>query len=408
MVTINTVVFDDVAQYPEEFEADDGDEDDDLDVHITAENSYENDEDNEDQDYDSDDMIFLAELMRKTKMYKKRDKGSRKWQYMDSQYGPENSPLFSGTETVNIQGETPVEFFLFFFFPDIIDEIVFQTNIFASQNDKMNLGLSAEELLMFFGINIVMSYIRYPRIRLYWSSDEALRMNLIANSISVNRFEQILRFLHFTNNADLSPDHPDKLKKIRPFLDKLQNNFLAAAEAEEYEAIDEQILPLKGRLSIKQYLPKKPKKWGIKIWVRAGVSGYMYKFEVYQGASGGRDRISDLGACVDVVLRLSDDLAGKNHKLFFDNLFCSIDLLEQLKSNKIWATGSLRSNRLMNVAELLPTDKILKKEGREFMASAARALLNMGLHKENKKRPTSICHTSWNTKKKATCKQSPG
>lgn len=334
---------------------------DNFDVHITAENSYEL---NQNEEYDSDDLIPLSEVAAKSKTCRKKQKNSRKWQIRDSQYGPGSLPPFLGTEKVNIQGDTPVQYFLFFFSPDIIEEIVFQTNLFATQNDKPNLGFSREELLLFMGVNIVMSYIRYPRVRLYWISDQALRMNLIADSISVNRFEQLLRFLHFSDNTELSSDNPDKLKKIRPFLDKLQRNFLAAAESEEYQAIDEQIIPLKGRLGIKQYLPKKPKKWGIKVWVRAGISGYMYRFEIYQGSGGGRDVISDLGACADVVLRLSSDLVGKNHKLFFYNLFCSLDLLEQLRDTKIWATGTLISNRLANAVNLLPPDKELKQMGR--------------------------------------------
>ncbi|XP_031346858.1 uncharacterized protein LOC116173496 [Photinus pyralis] len=160
------------------------------------------------------------------------------------------------------------------------------------------------------------------------------------NSMPVNRYESILRHLHFTNNLDLDTNSTDKLKKLRPFLDKLQKNFLSATEPEEYQAIDEQIVPLKGRLSIKQYLPKKPKKWGVKLWVRAGVSGYMYRFEVYQGAGGGREAISDFGACGDVIRRLSDDIQHKNHKLFFDHLFCSVPLLQELKQRKIWATAT--------------------------------------------------------------------
>ena len=37
---------------------------------------------------------------------------------------------------------------------------------------------------------------------------------------------------------------------------------------EEVHYIDEQIIPTKGLSSIKQYLPNKPNKWGIKVWAR--------------------------------------------------------------------------------------------------------------------------------------------
>lgn len=78
-------------------------------------------------------------------------------------------------------------------------------------------------------------------------------------------------------------------------------------DPEEFQSIDEQIIPFKGRLSLKQYIPKKPKPWGVKVWVRAGSSGYMHRFEVYQGLAG-RGAVSELGMAADVVLRLCDDI----------------------------------------------------------------------------------------------------
>ncbi|KAB0795811.1 hypothetical protein PPYR_09872, partial [Photinus pyralis] len=292
-----------------------------------------------DGEFSSEDEIPLAQLLRrKNSKSKKAIDNKRKWVNSDSMYGPGTLPPFLGLEGGKTQSKRPIDYFLFYFSDEILEEIVFQSNLYAHQLDKPNFTLTKYELQTFLGINLIMSYIRYPRTRLYWNSDAAFRMSFIADSMPVNRYESILRHLHFTNNLDLDTNSTDKLKKLRPFLDKLQKNFLSATEPEEYQAIDEQIVPLKGRLSIKQYLPKKPKKWGVKLWVRAGVSGYMYRFEVYQGAGGGREAISDFGACGDVIRRLSDDIQHKNHKLFFDHLFCSVPLLQELKQRKIWAT----------------------------------------------------------------------
>ena len=54
-------------------------------------------------------------------------------------------------------------------------------------------------------------------------------------------------------------------------------------EPEERHSIDEQIIPFKGRSSLKQYNKNKPHKWGFKVFTQAGVSGMMYDFEVYTG-----------------------------------------------------------------------------------------------------------------------------
>lgn len=142
----------------------------------------------------------------------------------------------------------------------------------------------------------------------------------------------------------ISQKKNDRLYKITPVLSALQETFKAAADPEEFQSIDEKI-PFKGRLSIKLYIPKKPKPWGLKVWVRAGTSGYMYSFEVYQ-VSASSGHISGLGMAGDVVMLLCDDIKHKNHKVFFDNFFCSILLIEALKDLGIYNTGTCRANRL--------------------------------------------------------------
>ena len=39
-------------------------------------------------------------------------------------------------------------------------------------------------------------------------------------------------------------------------------------------------ITFKGQHWSKQYMPKKPSKWGYKLWCRAVISGYLYDFEV--------------------------------------------------------------------------------------------------------------------------------
>ena len=49
-------------------------------------------------------------------------------------------------------------------------------------------------------------------------------------------------------------------------------------------AVDEAMVPYKGRSSLKQYMPKKPIKIGLKVWVWAdSVTGYISCFQVYIG-----------------------------------------------------------------------------------------------------------------------------
>ena len=49
-------------------------------------------------------------------------------------------------------------------------------------------------------------------------------------------------------------------------------------------SVDEAMIKFQGRSSLKQYMPLKPVKCGIKVWVLADShNGYFQKFEVYSG-----------------------------------------------------------------------------------------------------------------------------
>lgn len=122
-----------------------------------------------------------------------------------------DSPPVLGEWKVNVEGTEPIDFFMHLF-PK--DEIMHNTNLYALQKGKGNLALTIHERKTFLGINMVMSYLRYPRSRMYWSLEERLRLDLIANAISVNRFEEILRYIHFVDNYSQEPRTTDELYKI--------------------------------------------------------------------------------------------------------------------------------------------------------------------------------------------------
>ncbi|GBN67900.1 hypothetical protein AVEN_93362-1 [Araneus ventricosus] len=96
-----------------------------------------------------------------------------------------------------------------------------------------------------------------------------------------NKFERLREFLHFNDNngnLPLSNLDRDRLFKIRPLLEKINEN-LAKIPLEQYLCIDEQICSTKSRNCMKRYNPNKPHKWGYKIQVLSGSSGFTYKIE---------------------------------------------------------------------------------------------------------------------------------
>lgn len=95
----------------------------------------------------------------------------------------------------------------------------------------------------------------------------------------------------------------------------------------------------KGRSSMKQYNPMKPIKRGYKIWCIACMSGYIYRFEIYQGKKEEASVQAQLGLGGRVVVELTAPLASKHHMVYFDNYFTSIELLHYLKKKVFVRVG---------------------------------------------------------------------
>ena len=134
-------------------------------------------------------------------------------------------------------------------------------------------------------------------------------------------------------------------------------------EQEEFQSIDEQIVPAKTKFSgIRQYNPKKPKKWGFKNFVRAGGSGFMHDFFFHAGAKSAG--ITTCGAA-DVVKKLCETMPSNlNHKLFFDNWFCTLQLCLDLKADGILTAATLRKDTLAGCKLLSDTELKQKDRGR--------------------------------------------
>ena len=152
---------------------------------------------------------------------------------------------------------------------------------------------------------------------------------------------------------------------MRPLIQLILKN-IKNIPREESHSIDEQIFPTKGRSFIRQYLPKEPYKWGINLWARCGVSGITYDFEIYYGkCSLKKDELPGLLMGGNFVCHLTKSLtSGVNYKIYFDNLFSSIDILQLLKEKRFLDVATIRKDRSKDARKKLLNEKDLKKAGR--------------------------------------------
>lgn len=277
---------------------------------------------------------------------------------------------FLGNENLStdiLELDTPIQIFLFLFSKDLIDLVATQTNLYIVQKDPNNsFRVSTTDIQQFIGIVYIMSLIHLPRVTSHWNG--TIGTPIIQEIMPVKMFEKIRQFIHFNDNSQNLPrEHPefDRLFKLRPLVQKLNQTF-SKVPLEQYLCVDEQICSTKARNNLKRYNPKKPHKWGYKIYVLSGVSGFAYKIEPETGSENViLPNESDLGASSNVVVRLSREIPhNENYRLYFDNYFTSLPLLEYLSKNGILSLGTIRRNRIPDCK--LPTDKEMSKKDRGY------------------------------------------
>ena len=116
-------------------------------------------------------------------------------------------------------------------------------------------------------------------------------------------------------------------------------------------AIDESMIKCKSRLPYIIYQPQKPVQHGIQVFVRSNSpSGYVQQFQIYVGSK--MTKTSRNGLYFDVVDSLMKPLCGTYARIYFDNAYTSIPILQNLQNHQILACGTLRSNRKYVPAEI--------------------------------------------------------
>lgn len=196
---------------------------------------------------------------------------------------------------VIIPENVSVWYYLNLFISDNIFElIVVETNRNAEQYlSKVRLTKSSRfskwtptninEIKKFIGLLMWFGLVQMPNIESYWSLKSRYANNVASNTMSRNRFELLLRFWHFSDNE--KAPQGDRIYKIRDLIERVVKNYHETMEPGEYMAVDESMVPFRGRLIFKQYIPGKAHKYGVKLFKTCEVNGYTHDIDVYAGKS---------------------------------------------------------------------------------------------------------------------------
>ena len=248
--------------------------------------------------------------------------------------------------------ENCVEYFQLIIKDEILNIVVEETNRYADQFFLSKAGtlpthsrannwkpLTIPELKIFLGLTLATGLLdKRGHLSDYWSENPVLFTPFFGQTMSRNRYQNILKFLHFNNNATRPSDSTDKLYKLRPIHDKVVENWRALYNPGEQISIDEGMLKWRGRLSFRVYNKNKSTKYGIKAYILADAnSGYCWNMDIYYG-QGKRLRDTVFGLLTDTCLHCW-------HSLYMNNFYNSVELSEELLAVKVHTVGTLGSHQ---------------------------------------------------------------
>ncbi|CAF3088466.1 unnamed protein product [Rotaria sp. Silwood2] len=302
---------------------------------------------------------------------------------------PDFEGKFGLSENVNLPSSpSPIDIFTLFLTPTIVNYIVQQSNLYRTQQNLKQEPMTDSDFYQLLGFLFYASLIKLPSKGDYWSPLSL--QETVANNISRNRIDELLRTLHFNNNVI----NETKCDKVQPLIDFFNERCTALVDQEEYISIDEQMVSYKGKTapsSLKQYMPNKPSKHGFKLWSKCGVSGYVYKINLYTGANKAvskpittssadilmrrtrlhntlvvnneeienrKQDIKRFGVSGMVVIDLVADVP-QGTKVFVNNYFGSVALIKKMTELGFGIVCTLRQNRIKHCP--LPSEKQMNK-----------------------------------------------
>ena len=190
-------------------------------------------------------------------------------------------------------------------------------------------------LIIYFGL------VKVNHFHGYWSTKSLYHGLWTQNVLTHDRFKVIMAMLHIADFSKESKE--DKLKKVQHFIDHMCQRCRELYQPSANVAIHERMVKLKHRSGMRQYMPLKLVKFGLKLWVLAGsLNGYTYDFDIYTGKG---EPLHEQGLGYTVVMKLGSPLLDQGYNFYFGNFYTSPAIINDLYQRNTPSCGTITENR---------------------------------------------------------------
>lgn len=236
-----------------------------------------------------------------------------------------------------------VDFFSTLISPSMIRHICTCTN--KRLPDDV-LEVTDNEIESYIGILILLGVTKKRNVDIdqIWSPSSMHYLEYVSLVMSRSRFQIISRYLTF-DDVNERTTTMSKFHKMQYIFSEFQRKISTAFEPHTHVCVDETLYAFRGNCSFRQYMQKKPAKYGIKYFCMCDVTtSYLCNVQVYLGKDTNQpQRNKNIG--MNVVLKLAEPIEKTGRGITTDSYFTSIPLADKLWDKKLTLVGTMNKNK---------------------------------------------------------------
>ncbi|XP_008415172.1 piggyBac transposable element-derived protein 4-like [Poecilia reticulata] len=269
---------------------------------------------------------------------------------------PKRKPGVQPPLSYSKSNPSPSELFKMYFDQTTIKILCVNTNKNAARHLAAGkkckwTDIKEGEMYQYIGLTLYMGILKRPQLKDFWKTTTIFQVLYPPKVMPRDRFINITANIHMSdpvadavNDSKKGTPEYDCLHRLRPLYNSVQVACKAVYQPQQHLSVDERMVATKAKIRLKQYMKRKPTKWGIKLFVLSDNTGYTIDFQIYTGKAS---EPSGKGMSFDAVMSLiKKAYLGSGYQIYGDNFYTSPALFSHLYELGFGACGTFRSTRI--------------------------------------------------------------